>query len=192
MAISGINGGIQAYNSLQPTSKKPTPKPSTATSNDGNSTAAATVQFSQQALQAASANSGSSTNNVSLPASSTNNAQPKVNQVKLAAKESNEPLQLLTKQAKHGDQVAKQILKQLEKKQAAHEQGSASSTPSAATASLAEEGESEEPTESHATSVGTQSTEHAAADEQHTAAAAESGEGQSSGGEADSHASQQH
>ncbi|HZK81971.1 MAG TPA: hypothetical protein VFC46_12910, partial [Humisphaera sp.] len=48
-----------------------------------------------------------------------NGFRAEVNTIKVTNKESNEPLNLLTKQAKHGDPIAKLLLKQINAKQAA-------------------------------------------------------------------------
>ncbi len=53
----------------------------------------------------------------STPTTSSNPNNPAI-----ANKEANEPLPLLTKQAKHGDQVAKLILKKIQKRDAAKAQ----------------------------------------------------------------------
>jgi hypothetical protein len=89
------------------------------------STPAATVEISPQALAAAAAAKGTPAAGAQAPTA------PKLNNAKLANKEANEPLLLLTKQAKHGDVVAKLILKQLAKKEAAHQsQGGRPNAPS--------------------------------------------------------------
>jgi hypothetical protein len=83
---------------------------------------------------------------------------PKVNPVKLANKEANEPIQLLTKQAKHGDVVAKLLLKQINAKLAAKQ----AQTAKPEEAEAADEGsEAEGASEKHETSEagGSQSSE---------------------------------
>jgi hypothetical protein len=122
MAVSGINpaANLVVKSGASPAPKQNSPAaPTPAPAGASSSTPAATVQLSQHAIVAAASTSTPATT------SGTTGSVPKVNAVKVANKEANEPLQLLTKQAKHGDPIAKLLLKQITAKQAAKQAESA-------------------------------------------------------------------
>ena len=153
MAVSEI-GARAAFHVTSP--QVASAKPATQNAKPvTTSTPAATVQISPQALAAAA--KGSAT--TAAPTATA----PKVNNVKLANKEANEPLVLLTKQAKHGDVVAKLILKQLAKKQAAHQ--SENTTSNAASNVADDEGETEGASGGHESSAKITSSAHAGEEE---------------------------
>jgi hypothetical protein len=113
MAVSGVGSSVNVY----------VPQPPVAKVAKQSPPAAATVTPSTPAVAAATPSSP--TPPAAAPASSTAPAAaapapaPKVDPIKLAINESTEPIALLTQQAKHGDVVAKLLLKQITQKAAA-------------------------------------------------------------------------
>ena len=108
MAVAGIIGATVAPPTApRATTAKPTVQ---APQTPRGSGPAAIVQFSPQALAASAGSPASATAPAAAPAAVSSANAPKVNTVKVTLKESNEQLPLLTKQAKHGDPIAKLLL----------------------------------------------------------------------------------
>lgn len=133
MTVSTVRGGGSST-LPNPSAIKAPPQANAA--QPSTSGPAATVELSPQAIAAAS----------SAAKPSTAQSPPQgANSIKIALKESNEPLQLLTRQAKHGDVVAKLLLKQIQKKQQGAAQSKKPASP--APSSAAPSDQPEEPTE---------------------------------------------
>jgi hypothetical protein len=132
MAVSGVGSSVNIY-VPQPPAAKVVKQPPTADATVTTSTpsVAATTPSSPTPPAAAPA---STTSPAAAPAPA-----PKVDPIKLAIKESTEPVTLLTQQAKHGDVVAKMLLKQINQKAAAKQ--AAAAKPQTAPASEAGKGE---------------------------------------------------
>jgi hypothetical protein len=115
MAVSGVSSSVNVYVPQPPAAKVANPSP----------TAAATVTTSTPSVVAATPSSptppAAAPASPPSPAATAPAAAPKVDAIKLAIKESNEPIALLTQQARQGDVVAKLLLKQITQKAAAKE-----------------------------------------------------------------------
>jgi hypothetical protein len=144
MAVSEIS------NAANTNIQRPTPKsgrttaPATTTTPATTATPAAQVEISHQALRISAATQNAGTPPTATATATSTAPAPKVNSVKVANKEANEPLLLLTKQAKHGDPVAKILLKQINARQAA--KAAEATTPEKA-AAASEDTETEETSE---------------------------------------------
>jgi len=109
MAVSGITSSVGIY--IPPATVSKTPKPaSPAAAPTTNATAAPTTTTPATATPVPTAAPATA----SAPAPT-----PKIDPIKLAIKESSEPISQLTQQAKQGDVVARLILKQINAKTAA-------------------------------------------------------------------------